>query len=562
VDDLVRYIRLSEPAVLIEDTHPAPVRWPGDIDRVLLVRPTVFDYLRRLEQEDDGVRRFLVCDHPTSPTWPYGERETAELHGWGRWDCIGPIFRRYTHAGLERVRRKYRIRDNEQVVVFSMGGGGERAGSGDRAAFVHRAEVLAAEIQRTLPLPRLLFVRGPLFPRELSIPTGLEDIGEEPDLPSLLKLAAGAIIRPGFNLTWECIAAEAPFVPVLGQTFREPVSQRLDQIRRHGIDIGAPVASWLDADWKAAFTQACRVCGDLFSGNPSAAFLRAVCSRQERAPGADAWIRGPSARPQSVPEFRALREELREFRVSKHLLIRLDDVVDAGPAVRWFAAFCRDRKLYGSLEVIPYLSRLGGHELDRLDIDGWLEASQHGYAHLPQRGAGTSMKGEFLSETMASVAAARLLRRGSQVMRARFGERFRGGYSAPYDGLPHWLPTLWKTLGGRYVSYIWNPPLAGALPNVRLRLDPWDWRAGDQRPIGAIVSTALRAVREEGYAGIVLHTSLLADPAHRATVVGLIDALVEGGCESSLVSETSRAARGTPAGPVAQRTPPLTWRKP
>jgi len=171
------------------------------------------------------------------------------------------------------------------------------------------------------------------------------------------------------------------------------------------------------------------------------------------------------------------------------------------------------------------------------------------------------MKGEFMSEMTASVAASRLLRRGSRVMRSRFGERFRGGYSPPYDGLPHWLPTLWKTLGGRYVSYIWNPPLAGALPNVRLRLDPWDWRAGDQRPIGAIVSTALRAVREEGHAGIVLHTALLTDPAHRATVVGLIDALIEGGCESSLVSETSRA-RGTPASPVAERTPSLIRRKP
>ena len=41
---------ISLPAVVVEDTHPAPIQLPAAIRRVLLVRPTSFEYLVRLNE--------------------------------------------------------------------------------------------------------------------------------------------------------------------------------------------------------------------------------------------------------------------------------------------------------------------------------------------------------------------------------------------------------------------------------------------------------------------------------------------------------------------------------
>src|SRR5262245_840954 len=48
--DIQSLVGLSSPAVLVEDTHPNPLRLPSSVRRVLLVPPAPFDELRRLNQ--------------------------------------------------------------------------------------------------------------------------------------------------------------------------------------------------------------------------------------------------------------------------------------------------------------------------------------------------------------------------------------------------------------------------------------------------------------------------------------------------------------------------------
>src|SRR5580700_1266415 len=63
---------ISLPAVVVEDTHPSALQLRPEIRRVLLVRPTSFEFLDHLNEDHGGVySAFLLCDSPDSPTWPY-----------------------------------------------------------------------------------------------------------------------------------------------------------------------------------------------------------------------------------------------------------------------------------------------------------------------------------------------------------------------------------------------------------------------------------------------------------------------------------------------------------
>src|SRR5579875_10500 len=152
-------VRLSQPALLIEDTHPVELEFPEDVARLLVVRPTVMEHMRMLRQEYlPTYSRFLICDHPASPTWPYTFAETEEILGWERFECMGPIYRRPTKQGVEDVRRRYGLNPGEPMLVFSLGGGGEKPESRDREQFVDFAERLAGKFREARRETRFLFV--------------------------------------------------------------------------------------------------------------------------------------------------------------------------------------------------------------------------------------------------------------------------------------------------------------------------------------------------------------------------------------------------------------------
>ena len=56
-------------------------------------------------------------------------------------------------------------------------------------------------------------MQGPYFPPRIPIPPRFEVVQDEQQMPALLKIAKGAVIRAGFNTTWECLAAGTPFLP-------------------------------------------------------------------------------------------------------------------------------------------------------------------------------------------------------------------------------------------------------------------------------------------------------------------------------------------------------------
>src|ERR1700693_929470 len=544
------YAALNGPAVVIEDTHPAPVSWSSDVTRFLVVRPGTFAFMSMLQaRHGSELARFIVCDSPGSPSWPYSTAETEVIRSWPRWCNIGPLFRRPSGRSVKLVRDTYRIKTDEQVFVFTLGGGGERSGSHDRNHFIEHASSVAGQLRELWPHARLLFVCGPLFPHDLAIPPVFEVIQYEPELPSLLQVAHGAVIRPGFNVMWECIAAATRFMLLPGATFAEPVQNRLAQLQRHGIDISGSPGKWADSNWRDEFRSACRRVTARFSGNPAAEFMKALGDGLEehgRPLGTNP--------PQTVPPHREagayedLRVLLRAMAPPKRLLIRLDDVITGGSVLEWLIGACAERTLPLSLEVIPYFARLDGRTLDALDPHHICEVSQHGYAHIPHGSGGASGRGEFADQGPPPPGAAiPLPPRGWRLLTRSFGDRFKGGYSAPYDGWPAWMPSVWASLGGNYISWIVNPPAANHIRHVQLAVGVWDWGANAPKTPRAIVARSTEALRRRRSIGLVLHPQCLENPSSRTDTERLIDVLVDGGCKGEFVSRAANGARARDA---------------
>jgi hypothetical protein len=529
-DDLARAALLSSPSVIIEDTHPRRVSWPPGIGHVIVVRPTRIDHMRLLQRLHGETACLLICDHPSSPTWPYDAAQTAEIQSWPRWDCLGPVFRALSPEAVDRMRATYRLQPDEALFVFSMGGGGELEGSGDRRAFVEAAAALAGQLRARIARPRFVFVRGPLFPAAVALPAIFEDVHEEPDLPSLFALARGAVVRPGYNVTWECIAAGTPFIALRGTTKSEPVQVRLDALVASGFEISPDVGRLIDPAARARFAAACRTALARFDGAPRERFLAHTERAQPVTAPAPAEPRPPSPGAGfTAGQLDRLARAVRDAGAPMPLRIRLDDVTRLDDEVRWLIALCREHGARLSLEIVPYHNAITGAELDRLDPDGAVDIGQHGYAHLPAYRDGVEIRGEFV-DGPAGDKAVEQLRIGAGLLARAFGGRFRGGYSAPYDLLPPGLASTWRAVGGRYLSWIWARPTDDALPCVRVAFDPWDWKAGKPHEGEALVERIVSRMARIGGVGLVLHPQCLRDPGPRQMTADLVRCLIGAGC--------------------------------
>jgi hypothetical protein len=232
------------------------------------------------------------------------------------------------------------------------------------------------------------------------------------------------------------------------------------------------------------------------------------------------------------------------------LRLRLDDVTRLDTEVRWLIAVCRELAAKLSLEVVPYHCSITGDALDRIDLDGAVEIAQHGYAHLPTYRDGIAIRGEFLDDPDGKVREQ--LQLGARLLTSRFGERFRGGYSAPYDIPPRGLAATWRAAGGRYLSWVWGEPDGRELPCVRIGLDPWDWKLGEPYSAERLVERVLLTIARDASIGLVLHPQCLEDDGHRQRTADVLRCLIGAGCVPTRIDPHAEPS----SVPAADRQPP------
>jgi hypothetical protein len=538
---------ISLPAIVVEDTHPNPISLPSDIRRVLLVRPTTFEYLMTLKDRyGSAYSAFLVTDAPESPTWPYSEEETRSILNWNRWHVLGPVYRTAAQADIVAVRQHYQLDSGQRLCVFNMGGGGQhRPTDLDAERFLAFSKAIGAELRQRDPDVRLVFVKGPYFPGNVAVDEPFETVAQHSRMPALFAAADGAVIRTGFNSTWECLAASTPFIPFIGTTYAEPTNHRLERLAAAALVATDVETFWCDFRWRDQFEHTTRGLAERWSGKPDRVLLRRLIAAPSIGKLASV---GASVSASASHQFRQFAR--RGNRGTTPLVIRIDDVVSLEPTLHWLLRLLAARRLRASLEVVPYLSTLDDSQLDPFDPMGELfEVSQHGYAHIPRAGA-DGRRFEFSPDrTQPDPDEERAIIVGKASLGRAFPKRFSGGFSPPFDAAPAWIDQFWFDQGGTFVSRLFRSPIeATRAGTIRAGVDIWGWSRDRGLRRAQIVYLLNRQARADGHIGLVLHPRCLRKSRERARLIGLLNSLQGRGTLS--VSLRQLAVRD-------QRTQPL-----
>jgi hypothetical protein len=320
------YALLSDPAVVIEDTHPMGIHFSPSVRRLLLVRPLTFspmmDLLATTKSDFD---HYLIADAPGTPTWPYQREQTRTIETSQRLTIIGPIYRRPYADEIASVRRRYHYRRGEDICLFSMGGGGDHAGATDAEHFIVRALEAGQSLRRSDPKARLVFVKGPLFPEQIAIPSIFEVVEVEPNMPALFKLARAAMIRLGFNSVWESIAGSTPIIPFRGTSYQEPMEARRCLLMQNNLAFDDVVEAWEANRHGDYFESTTRQFSQQWPGKPDPTVLEWICRKRRpadngRVPQTSRWFPQVGSRPSDSPfdsglELAASEQEFNERQI-------------------------------------------------------------------------------------------------------------------------------------------------------------------------------------------------------------------------------------------------------
>jgi hypothetical protein len=388
-----------------------------------------------------------------------------------------------------------------------MGGGGvHNTSDQDIPNFLDVAVRVGTELRRVIPETRLLFVRGPFFPDTVSIPDLFEVVRDEPCVPALMAVARGAVIRPGFNTIWECAAGGTPFVAVQGGSFLEPIDRRLLNLRQLGYVSGDLRESWNEPDWLSSKARRAEWITNNWPGSPDSEILRQqLWSRQDPLPALKSRWRGIFRGWNGNGYLpRSRRASPNNLAAKPKLAIRIDDVTGLDDQhVSWLLKLLLACKFRASLEVIPYLCRFSEADLNALDPSRQFTVGQHGYAHIPRISA-LGWRCEFGVDAVPGADEIEQIRLGREILLRRFPQRFRGGYSPPYDGLADWLGPVWQEMGGEFVSSIQAQPPSLSSPLARTAIETWDWNKHAPLAPRAIQDQFDSSSAGGGQAGIVI----------------------------------------------------------
>jgi hypothetical protein len=261
------------------------------------------------------------------------------------------------------------------------------------------------------------------------------------------------------------------------------------------------------------------------SGAPDASRLQQVIvGARPRQPAGET-----SAGAATTPDSRRVRRGWTFFRrTDTPLVIRIDDVVALDAPLRWLLEMLAARQLQASLDVVPYLATVTEQAFDAIDASRTLfEVAQHGYAHIPYTIDGKRY--EFAPAMRSSPKAltdADAIACGKRRIETLFPARFRGGFSAPFDGLPDWLPAHWAQVGGAFVSCLSSRPRQRSLlPVVRAGVDVWQWRKNRGLEPRDVVRRMRTQLADDGHAGLVLHAHCYVRRVERERLCRVLDAV-------------------------------------
>lgn len=414
-----------------------------------------------------------------------------------------------------------KVKLNNEYILVLLGGGGEHLGKEDMKTTV----LLLNEIAQGLRLKhsiQTVLVTGPNFSSQDD--TNLHNLTCIPYVENPKRLAVNAkiaIIRPGFNLTRELYDISTPLILLKTYQYEEASEENFAffSMRRNTLIATLDYQSLASSINKLLFAK----------------------RQSQKAPWRNGL--GTLVRYLNYDMDTTLVKALTKFpkfTIPRKVLLRIDDVIALDKRTLWLLNKVLEYKFKASLEVIPSLLKFTMHDLNRCGFSSkHFEVSQHGFSHANKMNVSTKSEFDLNSGKPTNMDILNL-RNGMQGLSEEFGELYKGGFSCPYDGFPIWLPQLWKSLGGQYISYIWNKEHLDNIKLISIGIESWDWDNNRIRTLSSVIGEIERSLANKGYVGIVLHPIHFESHYNRQWLEVLFNFLSEMNFEPQFISELAR----------------------
>lgn len=215
------------PELVVDDTYPDRryLQLPSlrEVPRVLVMRrvePIAFDQLRREGSLAPYVKILLAQDEKDFAREPHSTATLQIVELSERFRFTGRIYHEPSKSELTSVRERYR--DQAPLVVVNAGAGGDHIQDAFTDTFFRTAVATAKHCLDRGVSGHFVVVLGPYSPAlELPELSNLTYVAWEPQLSSLLRIAAVAVLRPGHNVINEALSGSARLVLVAGETWME-----------------------------------------------------------------------------------------------------------------------------------------------------------------------------------------------------------------------------------------------------------------------------------------------------------------------------------------------------
>ena len=221
-----------KPDIIVCDTHwPRPLigqlRSRG-IRTAIIMRSLRADlFLRELDRAKQDFDAIIVPHHPSELSYLLQGYEGAEH------DLEHPLV-----AVVGPIARIGPARPNESEIIFTLGGGGDCAGTSCSAEDLMTAFSGACKLLMRRG-KRCTLAAGPFLKTAL-MQMWPGDVRRSPDLVSALTERSVVITRPGYNTCWETVAAGCHLVLVGSQRVVEDTHARAAFLTKQGLAVRVP----------------------------------------------------------------------------------------------------------------------------------------------------------------------------------------------------------------------------------------------------------------------------------------------------------------------------------
>ncbi|MCA9264555.1 MAG: glycosyltransferase, partial [Planctomycetales bacterium] len=232
-------------------SDPDSMRLPAELLEEFAPHVIVDDTILRDNEPLDGVRRVLIMRKLTAEKQqslfasrtlrdvnlvlvPHTREEFGyELPAWleARTRFVGPIVRQPVQAACERMRQKYRLSDDDFLLVSTPGGGGFDA---DAQTFFETVRRVHTRVRQ--PRLRHLVVRGPNSAVHVDpMDEQMTVVDAEPEINALFALAHAVISAGGYNSVNEIRASRRPAFYLPGERKYDDQRERVQALATNGL---------------------------------------------------------------------------------------------------------------------------------------------------------------------------------------------------------------------------------------------------------------------------------------------------------------------------------------